>query len=100
MTLITVFTSPKPFTDPHINVIQRNDRSWLELGDEVEVLLLGDEDGMEEFAAEFGIAHIKEIKCNQMGTPLVSSLFDTARENSSSELLAYVNADIILISPF
>jgi hypothetical protein len=101
MALITIFTSPKPFTDPHINVIQRNAiRSWLELGDEVEVLLLGDEEGMEEFATEFGVTHIKDIKCNHLGTPLVSSLFDTAKENSSSELLAYVNADIILMPDF
>jgi len=99
--LITIFTSPKPFTDPHINVIQRNAiRSWLELGDEVEVLLLGDEKGMKEFTAEFGIRQIMNIKCNQMGTPLVSSLFETARENSSTELLAYVNADIILMPDF
>jgi hypothetical protein len=75
MPLITIFTAPKPFTDPHIYIIQRNAiRSWLELGNDVEVLLLGDEEGMEEFAAEFGVTHIKEIKCNQLGTPLVSSL--------------------------
>ena len=97
MTLITIFTSPKPFTDPHINVIQRNAiRSWIELGPEVEVLLLGDEEGMEEFAAEYGIKQIKAIEYNQLGTPLIDSLFQTARDNSESELLAYVNADIIL----
>lgn len=101
MTLITIFTSPKPFTDPHINVIQRNAiRSWLELGSEVEVLLLGDEKGMEEFASEFGIKQIKAIEFNQLGTPLISSLFQTARDNSESELLAYVNADIILFPDF
>jgi len=101
MALITIFTSPKPFTDPHINEIQRNAiLSWIALGDEVEVLLLGDEEGLGEFAAEFGIRQIKDIKCNELGTPLVSSLFDTARENSNTELLAYVNADIILLPDF
>ena len=30
---ITIFTAPKPFTDPHIDLIQRNAiRSWRDLG--------------------------------------------------------------------
>ena len=33
MSFLTIFTAPKPFTDPHINLIQRNAlRSWLALG--------------------------------------------------------------------
>ena len=45
MTLLTVFSAPKPFTNPHIALIQRNAlQSWLNLGDGVEVLLVGDED--------------------------------------------------------
>ena len=101
MTLITIFTSPKPFTDPHIRTIQLNAlRSWVELGSDVKVLMLGDEEGMSEVAADLGIDHIKEIECNKLGTPLISSLFSQARENSNSELLAYVNADIILLPDF
>ena len=49
MTLITAFTAPKPFTNPHIATIQRNAiQSWIHLGSEVEVLLMGDEEGMAE----------------------------------------------------
>ena len=40
MTLLTIFTAPKPFTHPHINVIQRNAiRSWMQL-DDVEVIII------------------------------------------------------------
>jgi hypothetical protein len=48
MTFLTIFTSPKPFTkNPHINLIQRNAiQSWLHLGPEVEVFMMGDEAGM------------------------------------------------------
>ena len=46
MPLITLFTAPKPFTNPHIALIQRNAlRSWQALGTEVEVLLIGQEEG-------------------------------------------------------
>ena len=44
--LLTLFTTPKPFKDPHIITIQRNAlRSWQALGDEVEVLVIGNDEG-------------------------------------------------------
>lgn len=101
MTKLTIFSAPKPFTQPHIDLIQRNAiQSWLHLGDEVEVILIGDEEGMAEVAAEYGIRHFPQVACNQEGTPLISSIFDIARQNSGSPLLAYVNADILLMPDF
>jgi hypothetical protein len=95
---LTIFTAPKPFTNPHIALIQRNAiQSWLNLGPQVEVILIGEEAGMAEFAAECGIQHLPDVARNSSGTPLVSSIFDLARQNSTSPLLAYVNADIILM---
>ncbi|NJD58727.1 MAG: hypothetical protein C3F13_17465 [Anaerolineales bacterium] len=94
---LTIFTAPKPFTEPHISLIQRNAiQSWLHLGDEVDVLLVGDEPGMAEFAAEAGLLHLPNVTRNQLGTPLVSSIFSLARQASTSPLLAYVNADVLL----
>jgi hypothetical protein len=99
--LITIFSAPKPFTNPHIATIQRNAiRSWMALGDEVEVLLLGDEDGLPEAAADLGVRLVREVRRNPQGTPLVSSLFELARQHSTSPLLAYVNADILLLPDF
>ena len=65
MTFLTVFTAPKPFTNPHINNIQRNAiQSWIHLGSEVEVLLMGNEQGMAEVASEFNLCHFAEVKCS------------------------------------
>jgi hypothetical protein len=101
MPFLTIFTAPKPFTNPHIALIQRNAiRSWLELGPEVEVLLIGEEDGLAAFAAEMGVRHLPDVARNQQGTPLIRSIFALAREHSRSPLLAYVNADIILLPDF
>lgn len=101
MPTLTIFSAPKPFTNPHIAVIQRNAiRSWVELGPEVEVILVGEEAGLAEAAAELGVRHLPEVERNSEGTPLVSSIFDLARNNSQSSLLAYVNADIILLPDF
>jgi len=101
MALITLFTAPKPFTNPHIALIQRNAlRSWQALGSEVEVVLIGQEEGLADAAAELGIAHQPEVARNALGTPLVSAIFELGRSYSASPLLAYVNADIILFPDF
>ncbi len=98
MSLLTLFTAPKPFTNPHIALIQRNAlRSWLALGDDVQVIVIGEEEGLGETARELGVLHLPQVTRNESGTPLVSSIFDLARQHSSSPLLAYVNADIILL---
>jgi hypothetical protein len=100
MPLITLFSAPKPFTDPHIATIQRNAlKSWTLLP-EVEVILLGEETGLAEAARELGVRHISDVQCNDNGTPLISSMFQLARENSNSDLLCIINADMLLMSDF
>lgn len=101
MPLLSLFTAPKPFADPHIRTIQRNAiRSWLALGPEVEVFLVGEETGMAETAAEFGVPHLPDVARNEVGTPLVSSIFALARAASESDVLCYLNADILLLPGF
>src|SRR5690349_22750007 len=100
MSLITFFSAPKPFADPHIATIQRNAiKSWTLLPD-VEVILLGEETGLAEAAGEWGVKHLRDVKRNASGTPLISSMFQLARENSKSELLCIINADMILMPDF
>lgn len=100
MSLITLFSAPKPFTDPHIELIQRNAiKSWTLLPD-VEVILLGEETGLAEAAKEFGVKHIPNVARNESGVPLISSMFQLAREHSNSDLLCIINADMILMPDF
>ena len=97
---LTLFTSPKPFTNPHIATIQRNAiRNWLSL-EGVRVLLLGDEPGLEEVATAFDVPLLKDVQRNAWGTPLIPSLFALARRYSDSPLLAYVNADMLFLPDF
>ena len=101
MPLITLFSAPKPFTDPHIAMIQRNAiQSWKALGEDVEVLLLGEEKGLEQAAQELGVRWIPELERNSDGTPLISSMFEQAVKNGQGKLMAIVNADIILLPDF
>lgn len=101
MPLITFFSAPKPFTNPHIATIQNNAiNSWMHLGKEVNVLLVGEEDGLSEAAKKYGIRLLKKVARNSRGTPLVSSIFGLAREYSTSPLLVYLNADIMVTPDF
>ena len=96
MTVLTIFSAPKPFTDPHIALIQRNAiGSWVRLPD-TEVILVGDESGLAETAREYGVKHLADVARNPERTPLVSSIFSLVRQASTSPLLVYVNADILL----
>jgi hypothetical protein len=100
MPFLTLFSAPKPFTNPHIALIQRNAiKSWTLLSD-VEIILLGEEEGLAEAAQEFGVKHISHVTRNTSGTPLISSMFQLARENSASDLLCIINADMILMPDF
>jgi hypothetical protein len=100
MPLITLFSAPKSFTDPHIATIQRNAiKSWTLLSN-VEVILLGEEPGLAETVRELGVRYIPNVRRNDSGIPLISSMFQLAQENSHSDLLCIINADMILLPDF
>ena len=97
MNSLTIFTAPKPFTVPHISTIQRNAiRSWQQLGENVCIILLGDDSGIQAAAEELGVLHIPDVKCNEKGTPIVSSMLDLVRARCPSSIYMIINTDIIL----
>ncbi|MBI9049626.1 MAG: glycosyltransferase family 2 protein [Anaerolineaceae bacterium] len=97
MKKLTIFTAPKPFVNPHISIIQKNAiQSWIALGDQVEVILIGEEEGLAEIANELDVAYFPNVKRNAYGTPLVSDIFCLARQHASADILCYINADVIL----
>lgn len=97
---LTLFATPKRF-DGHIGVIQRNAiQSWTRMSPRPEIILFGHEPGTAEAAAEFGLRHIANVKCNQWGTPLISDLFGQAEKLGRGQIVSYVNSDIILLGDF
>jgi hypothetical protein len=97
---ITIFTLPKPFNQ-QTDTIQRNAiRSWKRLAPDVQIILMGDEAGIEATAAELNVGHAGNIDINEHGTPLVSSAFEIAHRVTTSPVLVYCNADVILTKDF
>src|SRR5690348_2342108 len=96
----TVFAVPKPFVG-HIGLIQSNAiGSWLALTPKCEVILFGDEEGVGDAARQHRVKHVEAVSRNEFGTPLLDDVFSQAQRLAQEELVAYVNADIVLLSDF
>lgn len=99
--VLTLFACPKPFTDPHIAMIQRNAiLSWTALRPQPTIILFGDEEGVAESSREFGLVHVPVVERNARGTPLLSDIFKKAEMLTRAGTLCYANADIILLDDF
>jgi hypothetical protein len=97
---LTLFTAPKPFRG-HIGVIQTNAiRSWQQLGDGVNILLVGKELGLEEAAAGLGVGHQDSVARSASGAPMLRSALEITKRVTQSPYLCYVNADIVLLDDF
>ena len=95
-----MFSIPKPFCG-QAEIIQTNAiHSWTTLSPKCEIILFGNEKGIDDIATKFGIIHIPMIKRNEYGTPLISNAFSKAKETAKYKNLAYINSDIILMNDF
>lgn len=97
---LTIFAMPKAFKG-HEALIQKNAiRSWARLEPSPEIILMGDDNGVREMALEIGARHVPDIAANEFGTPLVDKIFHKAWQLGANDIMAYVNADIILLDDF
>lgn len=95
---LTIFATPKEFDGLH-GIIQLNAiRSWREVHPEAEILVVGDEPGVERVAGGVEARHVADVERNELGTPLVSDMFRQAAQMASNDLLVYSNADMLYLS--
>jgi hypothetical protein len=98
--MITLFSTPKPFQG-HINIIQRNAiKSWTLLHPDIEIILLGDEEGTAEVCKEYNIRHAPVVRRSPSGAKYLDLMFAEAQRTASHPTTCYVNCDIILMSDF
>src|SRR4051812_43838487 len=98
--MITLFSTPKPFRE-HINVIQRNAlSSWKRLDPQIEIILVGDDEGTAEVCREFDLGHVPFVRRSQSGAKYLNDIFRGVQERARHEHVCYVNCDIILLPEF
>jgi hypothetical protein len=94
--VLTIFTVPKPF-EGRVGEIQRCAlASWTGLGGDVQVLLLGDEQGTADAARDAGAEHVADLARTERGTPRLDAAFAAADRAARHDLRCFVNADVIL----
>lgn len=96
---MTLFSIPKPFIGLVATIQENALRSWLALPG-VEVVLVGDEQGIPEAAAAHGVRHIANVSKNDQGTPLLDSALAEIEASSDRGVRCFVNADIVLLDDF
>ena len=94
--MVTIFSTPKPFTGLN-KIIQWNAiKSWKNLGEDYEIILLGNDKGVKEICDELDLIHLPDINTNNLNTPLLDSVFKKAEKRSSKDFMMYINSDIII----
>jgi hypothetical protein len=98
--MLTLFSIPKPFVGG-IKELQLNAlRSWVALGEGVQVVLLGNEAGIADAARSCGAEHIPSLLRNEHGTPRLDDAFAQVDGVAREPLRCFVNADIILLDDY
>src|SRR5215472_681530 len=99
-TMLTLFTTPKPFRG-HIDVIQRNAlSSWKNLWPDIQIIVFGPEQGAAEVCAEYDLEHESKVEATPIGTKRIDCIFHRAQAIARHKLLCYCNCDILLLSDF
>ena len=94
--MITIFTIPYKF-EGIFKVRQENAlNAWKRTVKDMEIILFCDDPGVAEAAERFGCRHVPDIGRNKWGTPLVSEAFMKAQEMAKYDVLAWLNADILV----
>jgi len=98
--VLTLFSIPKPFEGPIAEIQLNSLRSWVALGADVQVVLVGDEQGTADAADSLGVEHVPLSLRNEHGTPRLDAAFAQADVVARHPLRCFVNADIVLLDDF
>lgn len=100
--MVTIFAIPKAFNGKFKQIQLNAIKSWVKLRNksDIEIILLGNEKGIEEVCRKYLLVHIPTILKNNHGTPLLNDCFKKVIKKAKFDLVAYANSDIILLSDF
>jgi len=99
--MLTLFSTPRPFKGPFDRIQRNSIESWKAVCPGCQIILFEDEDGTtSRVAEELCVECVKDRQSSEFGTPLLSSLFDIAKEKSKYEIIVQISTDIILTDNF
>jgi len=96
--MVTIFAIPKAFNKDFATIQINAIKSWKQITNDI--ILFGDDVGVGHIAKKLRIQHVKKVEKNLLGTPILSGIFSDVQKRAQYNLLAYVNADVILLGDF
>ena len=73
--MITIYTTLRSFEDERIKEIQTNAiESWLQLKPQPEIIVLGNDKGVEGVCRKHRLIHVPHIKISRAGVPHIDDL--------------------------
>jgi hypothetical protein len=93
--MLTLFSVPKPFRGEIGGIQRRSLESWTALED-VQVVLLGNEEGVAEAARDAGVRHVPGLERTEWRTPRLDAAFREAERVASQPYRCFVHADVLL----
>lgn len=99
---ITIVSVPFPFNDNKLTITHQHNaiQSWLRLREVPDILLIGDEYGIEDVANQYGIRHAGNIGRNRLGDLSMKSIFERIYEHVQTDWIAYLDTDTMLLDDF
>jgi hypothetical protein len=94
--MISFLSSAKPFIHRDGENQRQALKSWLSVSPEVEVILYGDAQGVDEVCHDIGINHVINIKSTPTGVPYFNAIADHAKQYARHETQVYLNCDILM----
>lgn len=98
----SITTVPFPFTDQHGFAYRQHNaiQSWLRLDPVPEIVLLGDDEGVEDYASRYNLRHVGGLTKNEDGALDCSVIFAKAQGAVSHDVMCYIDCDVILLPDF
>ena len=98
--MISLFTTAKSFLGRNATNQINALRSWKASGLDVEIMVFGPCQGIDDVSRELGIIRAADVPTSETGVPLIGGMFEMASRRASHEVCCFVNADIILPRAF
>jgi hypothetical protein len=96
----TIVTIPFPFKDGD-GVRQRSAiQSWMRLEPTPEIILMGDDEGVSEYAQEHGLHHVPNLARNELGDLSCADIIAKAQSESTYRDILYIDCDVVLLPVF
>jgi hypothetical protein len=98
--MLTLLSSFKAFKDNAAFIQNNSLTNWRNLGNNVEIIIYGNGEGVADSCSKFGAKHAPDIECSPNGLPLFTAIAAHAQAHAKFDTQVYLNGDILLPPDF